>query len=107
MAQIVNVKEEDVKEATTAMPTSPTSPTSATSATTTSATQQKPLNLQAAQQQLKIPGNPIPGGTSTGGAGTNTQDMAVQAVIQKAIAGKPLDSAENSLYHSILQKASK
>jgi hypothetical protein len=107
MAEIVSVKEEDVKEATTTMPTSPTSPTSATSTTTTSATQQKPLNLQAAQQQLKIPGNPTPGSTSTGSTGTNVQDMAVQAVIQKAIAGKPLDSAENNLYHSILQKANK
>jgi hypothetical protein len=107
MAEIVSVKEEDVKEATTTMPTSPTSPTSATSATTTSATQQKPLNLQAAQQQLKIPGNPTPGSTSTGSTGANVQDMAVQAVIQKAIAGKPLDSAENNLYHSILQKANK
>jgi len=103
MAKVIDVTPE-VQEATT-MPTSPTAPTSATSTTTTSATQQKPLNLQAVQQQLKIPGNPAPGSTSAGS--TNPQDMAVQAVIQKAMAGKPLDSAENNLYHSILQKANK
>lgn len=103
MAKVIDVTPE-VQEATT-MPTSPTAPTSATSTTTTSATQQKPLNLQAVQQQLKIPGNPAPGSTSAGS--TNPQDLAVQAVIQKAMAGKPLDSTENSLYHSILQKANK
>ena len=102
MAKVIDVTPE-VQEATT-MPTSPTAPTSATSTTTTSATQQKPLNLQAVQQQLKIPGNPMPGGTASA---DNVQSMAVQAVIQKALAGKPLDSAENNLYHSILQKANK
>ena len=102
MAKIVDIKQEEVKEATTSMPTSPTAPTSATSAGITSATQQKPLNLQAVQQQLKIPGNPMPGST-TG----NAENLAAQAVIQKALAGKPLDSAENNLYHSLLQKAIK
>jgi hypothetical protein len=85
------------------IPTTPTLPTSATSTNITSATQQKPLNLQATQQQLKVPGNTNPAAGNT----TNVQDMAVQTVLQKAQAGKPLDSAENSLYHSILQKIPK
>lgn len=101
-------KQQGVAEAGT-IPTSPTTPTSATSATTASATQQKPLNLQAVQQQLKVPGNPAPGSTSTSTStgSTNPQDLAVQTVIQKAMSGKPLDSAENNLYHSLLQKANK
>ena len=99
-------RESAVAEAGT-IPTSPTAPTSATSTTTTSATQQKPLNLQAVQQQLKILGNPAPGSTSTSTGSTNPQDLAVQTVIQKAMSGKPLDSAENNLYQSLLQKANK
>ena len=102
-ADAMQKKRQGVDEAGT-IPSSPTAPTSATSATTTSATQQKPLNLQAVQQQLKIPGNPAPTGTTNP---NDPQGLAVQAVVQKAMAGKPLDSVENNLYHSILQKANK